>query len=107
MSLMGYLRKAVLPIIWFALLIYIGKYICVVDGQIEWFRVMLLFGIPYGVPYMIFYAPGRWGISGGIGVLALEVIIGAMFGFVIAGVNFVRSWIYLLSVPLIYLISKR
>lgn len=97
MRVMGYLRKAVLPIIWFAFLTFIGRYICVVDGQIEWFRVMLLFGIPYGIPYMIFYAPGRWGISGGIGVLALEVIVGAMFGFVIAGITLIKAVYYLVS----------
>lgn len=101
MSVMRYLRKAVLPIMWFAFLIYIGKYICVVDGQIEWFRVMLLFGIPYGVPYMIFYAPGKWGISGGIGVLALEMIVGAVFGFIIAGVALIKAVIYLFAFPIL------
>lgn len=99
MSVMGYLRKAVLPIMWFAFLFFIGKYICIVDGEIEWLRVVLLFGIPYGIPYMIFYAPGRWGISGGIGVLALEVIVGAMFGFVIAGVSFIQAVIHLFTFP--------
>ena len=97
---MYYLKKAIFPLIWFFFLLYMGRYICIVNGEIDWIRVILLFGIPYGIPYMIFYAPGRFGISGGIGALALELIIGALFGFIIAIVAVVKAFYYLIMIPI-------
>lgn len=78
-----------------------------VDGEIEWFRVMLLYGIPYAFPYLLLYVPRWGGISGGIGALALEVIIAAVFGAVIAAAAFIKAVAYLIAAPLQTVISKR
>ena len=51
------LTKSILPMALFLLIAYLGKYIYIVDDQINWFRVLLIFGLPYGIPYMIFIIP--------------------------------------------------
>ena len=38
-----------------ALIGWIGKYLYLVDGEIDWFRLMLVYGVPVGIPYMFFY----------------------------------------------------
>ena len=45
-------RNTIIPIIMILLLAYFGHYIYVVDGQIDWLRFCLVFGIPFGVPYI-------------------------------------------------------
>ena len=79
------------------LIALLGQYIYIVDGQIDWFRFCMVFGVPFGLPYMFVVLPIGGSISRGIGILALNAIIGALFGFVIAGIVFVKSVIYLIG----------
>ena len=79
------------------LIALLGQYIYIVDGQIDWFRFCMVFGVPFGLPYMLVVLPIGGSISRGIGILALNAIIGALFGFVIAGIVFMKSAIYLIG----------
>lgn len=100
MKVLRYMIKGIFPIAWFLFLTMLACHICIIDGEIDWLRVMLVYGIPYGIPYMIFYVP-RWaGISGGIAVLAVEAIIGALFGFVIAITAVIKAFIYAIGTPI-------
>ena len=40
------LTKSILHMALFLLIAYLGKYIYIVDDQINWFRVLLIFGLP-------------------------------------------------------------
>lgn len=107
MEVINYIRKGVVPVVWFLILTYLGRYFCIVDGQVDWFRVMMLYGIPYGFPYLFLYVP-RWGsISGGIGALAMEVIIAATFGFLIAVFAAAKAAIYMIVAPIYFGLSHR
>lgn len=90
------LTKSILPIALFLLLASVGQYIYVVDGQIDWFRAMLVFGLPYGIPYMIFVIPIGGSVSGKAALLVFNAIIGALFGCFIAAWILVRAIAYLI-----------
>ena len=66
-----------------------------VEGQIDFFRFCMVVGIPFGIPYMLFVIPIGGNITRGVAILALNAIIGALFGFVIAGFAFIRAVVYL------------
>ncbi len=94
---MRLLKNSILPIMAILLIALLGQYIYIVNGQIDWFRFCMVFGIPFGLPYMLVVLPIGGSISRGIGILALNAIIGAMFGFVIAGIVFMKSVICLIG----------
>ena len=81
---MKLVRKSILPLAVILLIAVLGKYIYMVDGQIDVFRLCMVYGVPFGVPYMLIVFPIGGSISKGIGFIAFGVIIGAMIGCVVA-----------------------
>lgn len=94
---MKLLTKSILPIAAILLIALLGQYIYIVNGQIDLFRLCLVFGVPFGIPYMLFVLPIGGSISRGIGILALNAIVGAMFGCVIAAIVLIRAVAYLIA----------
>lgn len=78
------------------LIAVLGQYIYIVDGQIDLFHLCMVFGVPFGIPYMLFVIPIGGSISRGVGILAINAIIGALFGFVIAVFAFIKAVVYLI-----------
>ena len=94
---MKLLTKSILPIAAILLIALLGQYIYIIDGQIDLFRLCMVFGVPFGIPYMLFVLPIGGSISRGIGILALNAIVGAMFGCVIAAIALIRAVTYLIA----------
>lgn len=94
---MKLLTKSILPMAAILLITLLGQYIYIVDGQIDLFRLCMVFGVPFGIPYMLFVLPIGGSISRGIGILALNAIVGAMFGCVIAAIALIRAVAYLIA----------
>ena len=92
---MKLVRKSILPIAALLMIAVLGKYIYMVDGQIDLLRLCMVFGVPFVIPHMIFVVPIGRGISKGIGILALNVIMGALIGCVIAAISAVKAVGYL------------
>ena len=88
--------KGILPILIIVLIAVCGQCIYMVDGQVDLFRLCMVFGVPFGIPYMLIVIPIGGSISRGVGILALNAIIGALFGCVIAAVVFVKAVFYVL-----------
>lgn len=107
MTMRKFITKGVLPLILFGIITWLGQYIFMVDGSIDWFRFMLVYGVPIGIPYMFIIIPTKMDLSGTMGVLVLGVLIGAVFGFFIAVGIAVRSIWYMIAVPLSVLMRKR
>lgn len=93
---MKLVKNTIIPLLAIALLAYLGHYIYMVDGDIDWLRFCLVFGIPFGIPYMLWVIPIGGNPATSVAILALNVIIGAVFGCFIAAFAFVRAWVYLL-----------
>ena len=80
-----------------------------VDGEIDWFRFMLVYGVPVGIPHMFIIIPWHWDLSGILGMVALCVIVGGIFGCVIAAWLGIRAVWYMVGFPIskIVAIHKR
>ena len=71
-----------------------------VNGEIDWFRLMLVYGVPVGIPHMFIIVPWHWDLSGILGMVALCVIVGGVFGCVIAAGLAVRAIWYIVGYPI-------
>jgi len=93
--MMKLMKNSIIPLAALFLIGLLGQYLYIVDGQIDWFRLCMVFGVPFGIPYMLFVIPIGGSISRGVGILALNAIVGALFGSVIAVFAFVKAVVYL------------
>ena len=89
------------------ILTYIGQHIFIVDGQIDWFRLCLVYGIPFGIPYMLFILPIGGDPASSVAILVINIIIGAVLGCVIAVFAAMRAVIYLIWWIIQHLFYKR
>ena len=104
---MKLIKTSVVPILVLLVLTYIGKNIFIVDGQIDWFRLCLVYGIPFGIPYMLFILPIGGDPASSTAIIVMSIIIGGMFGSVIAVIAAVRAVIYLLWWTVQHLFFRR
>ena len=93
---MKLMKNSIIPIMVILILAYLGHYIFMVDGQIDWLRFCLVFGIPFGVPYMLWVIPIGGNPATSAAILALNVVIGALFGCVITAFALIRAVVFLL-----------
>lgn len=106
MTIKNFITKGILPILLIGIITWLGQYIFMVDGSIDWFRFMLVYGVPIGIPYMFIIIPARWDLSGTIGMVALCAAIGAVFGFIVTiGIGIRAVW-YVIAFPVSRLIRK-
>ena len=99
MTIKNFITKGILPLLLIGVITWLGRYIFMVDGSIDWFRFMLVYGVPIGIPYMFIIIPARWDLSGTIG-------IGAVFGFIVTiGIGIRAVW-YVIAFPVSRLIRK-
>lgn len=111
MTLRNFIVRGILPIIGIALLLYVGKHIYMVDGSIDWFRLCIVVGVPVGLPHMFIIFPIHGETSSTVGMIVMCIIIGAVFGSVIAVYIVIRAAVYIVGYPLATIIrallSKR
>ena len=60
---MKLLKNSIIPLAALAVIALFGRYLYIVDGQIDWFRFCMIFGVPFGIPYMLFVIPIGGSIS--------------------------------------------
>lgn len=106
MSFKDFVKKSLLPIVSVLIIWSMGQYIFIVDGQIDWFRAAMVFGVPFGIPYMVFVIPIGGSVSGKVGLLALNAILGGLFGCVIAAFLVVRAVVYLVWYPVRMIVGQ-
>lgn len=46
MTIKNFITKGILPILLIGIITWLGQYIFMVDGSIDWFRFMLVYGVP-------------------------------------------------------------
>ncbi len=91
---MKLIKNVIVPVMAILLLAYVGQYIYIVDGHIDWLRLCLMFGIPFGIPYMLRVIPIGGNPSTSVVLLALNIIVGAVFGCLIAAFALLRATVY-------------
>ena len=90
-----FIRKTVLPVVVALLLFSICSRIFVENGTPNYFLIWLACGVPFGIGKMFTLIPIGFGISGTVGVVALNIVLGGLIGGVIL--------IYRLAVAVWYL----
>lgn len=88
---MKLMKTSIIPIAVILSLAYLGKYIYLVDGRVDWLRLCLVFGIPFGVPYMFFVIPIGDNPTCSITIMVINVFIGALFGCIIVVFALIRA----------------
>ena len=89
-------KNTILPMAALLILTYLGQYIFMVDGQIDWLRFCLVYGIPFGIPYMLWVIPVGGDPAGSVLILVFNILIGAVFGCLIAAFAAVKAVVYLI-----------
>lgn len=90
-----FLKKSVLPVVVALFLYSIFSRIFVNNGTMDLFLIWLACGVPFGIGKMFTLIPIGYGISGTVGVVALNIVLGGLSGDVIL--------IYRLAVAVWYL----
>ena len=93
--LKDFLKKTIVPVVAALLLYSIFSRIFVENGTIDFFLVWIACGVPFGIGKMFTLIPVGFGISGTVGVVALNIVLGGLIGGVIL--------IYRLAVAVWYL----
>ena len=78
-----FIRKTVLPVVVALLLFSIFSRIFVENGTPYYFLIWLACGVPFGIGKMFTLIPIGFGISGTVGVVALNIVLGGLIGGVI------------------------
>lgn len=81
MTIVEVIKKALLPLAAMTLWVWMIKTILELSGATDPFMFLLLAGLPFGIHKMcIILIPKGYDIGGTVGMIALSVIIGALFG---------------------------
>ena len=82
-----FFRKSIVPVAGAALLVCIFKSACIKDGTVNYLRLWILCGLPFGLHRMrLWIVPGNGSMGGGVALFALNFIIGGVIG------GFVLAW---------------
>ena len=95
-----FFRKSIVPVAGTALLVCIFKSACMKDGAVDYLRLWILCGLPFGLHRMCFwFVPGGNSMGGGIALFALNFIIGGIIGgFILVRRLIVAIWYVPLTV---------
>lgn len=93
-AILQFFRKGIVPIAGAALLVCIFKSACIKDGAVDYLRLWMLCGLPFGLHRMwLWFVPCGSSMSGGIALFALNFIIGGIIGgFILAWQLIVAVW---------------
>ncbi len=85
--------KSILPVATTLLLVCIFKSACMRDGTLDYVRLWILCGLPFGIHRMhLWIMPGGNSFGGGIAVFALSFILGGVIG------GFILVWRLIVAV---------
>ena len=78
-----FMKKTVVPVAVVLLLFSVFSRIFVENGTPDYFLILLACGVPFGIGKMFTLIPIGFGISGTVGVVALNLVLGGLIGGVI------------------------
>ena len=78
-----FLKKAVIPVVVALFLFSMFSRIFIENGAPDYFLIWLACGVPFGIGKMFTLIPIGFGISGTVGVVALNLVLGGLIGGVI------------------------
>ena len=101
------LFKVLLPGILIAFWIMICYSICNKPEGLDTFQLWIFIGFPYGIRKMsMFFLPKGYGISGSIGVIALNAIIGGLIGGIVVIFKMMGIMLEIFKIIFEYVLEK-
>lgn len=98
MDIRDLVKKVIVPVVCMSFFMYIFKPIYYVNGEVDIFKLWILVGAPFGVKQMFYIlVPYHYGISGMIGVLVFDFLVGALFGGFVAMYKLIAIPYYLIK----------
>lgn len=92
--------KVIIPLVVIGLLLLMFLPVCRKDGQIDYFLLWILVGCPFGIRKMfVWIIPRGFDISGTVGVVAFNFIIGGLIGGVVAVYTIIKAAFCLITMP--------
>lgn len=83
-AIFQFFRKSVIPVVSVALLVCIFKSACTKGGAVDYLRLWILCGLPFGLHRMwLWFVPDGGSMGGGIALFALNFIVGGIIGGVV------------------------
>lgn len=80
MTFKNFICKGVLVFTALLLIGWLGQYIYMVNGEIDWFRLMLVYGVPVGITAYVYYCSMALGFIRYSWNVACAIIVGGVFG---------------------------
>lgn len=87
-----FFRKCIVPIVSAALLVCIFKSACIKDEMVDYLRLWILCGLPFGLHRMWLWIVPDGSMGSGIALFALNFIVGGIIG------GFVLVWRLIVAV---------
>lgn len=105
---MKWFMKGIVPLLGVIFLLYVFKTVYMVDGSIDYFRLWMIFGIPFGLTRMcIWFLPRGYDIGGTVGMLVLSVVLAGVIGGFTAVITILQAVYYSLIYPGITYFRRR
>ena len=87
-----FFRKSIVPVVSAALLVCIFKSACIKDEMVDYLRLWILCGLPFGLHRMWLWIVPDGSMGSGIALFALNFIVGGIIG------GFVLVWRLIVAV---------
>ena len=103
MTIVEVIKKTLLPLAAMTFWVWMVKTIMAVSGVTDPFMFLVLAGLPFGIHKMcIILIPKGYDVGGTVGVIAMSVILGALFGCLLIPYYMVRAFYILIR----YILGK-
>lgn len=107
MTARNFIWKGIFVLFLLLIIGWLGQYIFYVDGKVDLFRLLMVYGIPIGIPYMVVWIPLHRDVGGSMAMIVFCIVIGGLFGSVIAAGLGIRALYYLVGYPINRLLFRR
>lgn len=100
----GFLGEVIFPLALIGLLLLLFKPLYIREGVINYLYMWILVGIPFGMRKMCMWLiPWNYGISGTVGIVALNFIIGGLIGGGVVMVRIIQAiWYCIKTVGMVF-----
>ena len=90
------IKKVIVPMLVIAILFAVLRPFCIQDGKCNYFLLLLLMGIPFGIGKMcVWMVPRGFDLGGTLAVWTMNLLIGGLIGSVVLLAMIGQAIIYL------------
>lgn len=94
-----FFKDILIPVVEIAIMLILAYPICNKSGNIDFFLLWLIVGFPFGIKHMImWFIPHNYGISGTVGVIGLDCIIGGIIGGFVVSYKIIKSIVAIIRI---------